>query len=108
MNLDTARNNIVNRMFDGYKDNAQVKQAYLTNGAKLFTEYFSDVHCYPLEVISFADIGELYSSTSTKELVEPTDEQRAELAVLDELDDRQARENFGKLVADKLIAYYEQ
>lgn len=108
MNLDTARSNIVNHMFAGYKDNAQVKQAYLTNGAKRFTEYFSDMHCYPLEVISFTVVSVQYDNTSTKELIELTTEQQAELAILDELDDRQARENFGKLAAEKLIAYFEQ
>lgn len=109
MNLNTVREKLVNRVFDGFKDNDKIKQAYLTNGAKRFTEYLSDTHCYPLEVLCFTDVSEHYNSIfSDKEMVGLTDEHRAELAVLDELDNRQARENFGKQIADKLIAYFEQ
>lgn len=106
MNLFDIKIKLINRAFEHYKADSDTKQVYVVNGAKQFTEYMEDT-CYPSKILELTDVWAVCDGV--KYISGLTDEHALELEIIDLLsDDRDYRRNFGKQIADKLIAYFEQ
>lgn len=106
MNLETIQEKLINRAFEHYKADGDIKQIYTVNGAKRFTEYMED-NCYPSKILELTDV---WAVCKDAEYAPPVNDKYAlELDIIDMLEaDRDYRRDFGKQIADKLVAYFEQ
>lgn len=103
MNLDTIKERLAQRVFHHHKDDESTKQAWANNHPSLFADYMS-CQVFGQDVLPHTDT---YKDGLT--VGQMSDEHHLEMLVIGLLStDITFRDNFGKLVADKLIAYYEQ
>lgn len=104
--LETTQEKLINRAFEHYKADGDTKQVYTVNGAKRFTEYMED-NCYPSKILELTDVWAVCDGLT--HISGLTDEHALELDIIDMLEaDRDYCRDFGKQIADKLIAHFEQ
>lgn len=103
MNLDNIKEKLAKLVFNHLKNDEVTKQVFENNRPSAFFDYMS-CQVFGQDVLPHTDT---YKNGLT--IGQMGDEHHLEILVIDLLNtDMAFRDNFGKLVADKLIAYYEQ
>lgn len=100
--LEVVKEKLAERVFNHLKDDSDTKQVFESNRPSAFIDYMGG-QVFGQTVLLHTDA---YKDSLT--IGQMTDEHQVEMQVLDLLDaDRVFRDNFGKLVAQKLITHFD-